>query len=123
MMKSRQFILNFLDGKIQRKQPIGVIAVKNDYPQSFASGNFARGIFPSGKYSLGLELENKSCYVPSKDEINNYFRKWEVDDENETIFTDKKGFEETMQKLMVPIVKKNNFPLFVRDLSRLGYDW
>lgn len=120
-MKSKEFILSFLDGKIQRGQPLGIVSVKNEYPQEFFSGYFRRGAFPSSKYTLGLELNNHSSYVPSEDKICSYSGIWHVDDENETIFTDKESFENRMQDLMVPVLKKDNFPLFIRNLSRM--DW
>jgi len=118
-MNSRQFILNFLDGKIQRTQPIGIVGVKNEYPKEFAAGYFIRGIFPFNNYTLGLNLGSRSRYTASEDKIDTHFGTWYVDDENETIFTNKKRFEETMESLMTKVKTKDNFPLFVRDLSKL----
>jgi len=118
-MNSRQFILDFLDGKIQRSQPIGIVSVKSEYPKEFAAGYFKRGIFPSDKYTLGLHLGSHSRYITSEDKIDTHFGAWHVDDENETIFTNKKRFEETMENLMTKVKTKDNFPLFVRNLSKL----
>jgi hypothetical protein len=119
IMDSTKFILNYLDGKIQRKQSIGIISVENNVPKEFALGYFRKGIFPYGEYPLGLELGNRSRYNVPEDKIDSYFKIWQVDDKNETIFTDKESFERKMQSLMKVIVKKDNFPLFVRDLSKL----
>ena len=118
-MDSRQFILNFLDGKIQKNQPIGIVGVKNEYPKEFAAGYFLRGMFPSRGYNLALRLSNSSWYITSKDRIKTQFGIWYIDDETETIFTNKKTFEEKMESLMRVVTKKDNFPLFIRDLSKL----
>jgi hypothetical protein len=116
-MNSKEFFLSAADGKITVNQPIGIISL--DRPHTFVAAYFRRGIFPSRRYNLDLSLNQALGYIPSSDKIVKNIRSWYFRDETETIFTDKERFEEKMQSLMTEVTKKDNFPLFIRDLSKL----
>jgi hypothetical protein len=118
-MKSKEFFSNVVDGNISIGQPIGLISIENNYPQTFVAAYFRRGTFPLSKYKLSLGLSQALEYTPSSDTID-HIHGWYVVDETDTLFSNRKRFEKTMQNLMTKVeTKKDNFPLFVRDLSKL----
>jgi len=119
-MNSKEFFSSVADGEITVNQPIGLISVKNEYPETFVAAYFRRGTFPHGKYNLCLDFNQPLEYTPSTDRIDANFHGWYVRDETDTIFSNKENFEKRMQSLMTVVIKKNNFPLFVRDLSKLN---
>jgi len=124
-MRTKTFINSILDKDIPERPPIGITCVSRDrhrYPNSFSFGYFLTGGFsPTGMY---VELSQGASYFPRADKLTKFDGEIHGEDitranNTYTIFTNKESFEKRMQSLMSVIKTKNNFSLFVRDLSKL----
>jgi hypothetical protein len=125
-MRAKTFVNSILDKDIPYKQPIGITCVSRDrYPCSFSSGCFSHdGFSPTGMY---VELYEGAKYIPRVDELTKFDGETHGEDITRTntaytIFTNKESFEKRMQSLMTVIKTKDNFPLFIRDLSKLKWN-
>jgi len=138
-MKSIEFVSAVLNGKIFQYQPLGIINIQDEKPTVFTAGRFSdgrfvpqsetQGHFLSTPTYLRLRFSEMVRYRPQEDNVKiidstGYItglprNQITIKDEKDTIYTSREQFENKMNKLMKTVKTKENFPLFVRDLSKI----
>jgi hypothetical protein len=144
-MKSRDFVSAVLNEEICKSQPLGFI--KAEYPKREYSIIFSAGVFDNvkiypkdlkTKHSPWVEVKfsDEMHYNPTHDKDYLKYRNVQKEirgvggllpnsvpivDEIHTVYTAKEDFMTEMNRLMKEFEenKNKNFPLFVRDLSKL----
>jgi len=128
-LKSNSFISAIQRSKIIASQALGIISEKEDKPNYFLAGILHNvKIIPAAGCSVPTHVEIKfsdySQYIPKDDKT---LVRWvagepnhvAIHDHQDSVYPNKDEFVNEMNRLMEKVETKDNFPLFVRNLSKL----
>lgn len=130
-MKSMDLISAIQERKIIASQALGMIrTVVEEKPTYFLAGSLYRveiepALEPSLFSTFEINFSDYSEYKPTNDGI---LYRWKeglshnvVINEADEVYSKRNDFQKEMNRFMKKVETKDNFPIFVRDLSKLKW--